>query len=444
MNIPSYALELIDLLESRGFEAWAVGGCVRDSFLGLTPHDWDLCTNASPEEMKKLFASFQLVLSGEKHGTVGVVNRGKLLEITTFRSEGGYNDSRHPQWVQFEKTVAADLARRDFTVNAMAFSPTRGLADPWGGEKDLRAGILRAVGVPEERFREDGLRILRGVRFAARFGLRVEKETLAAMTELAPTLSMQARERVYTELCGFLPHARAEDLLAFAPVLGAVIPELAPMIGFQQNNPHHAWDVFTHTAHVVEAAPKNLNVRWAALLHDVGKPQTYTQDEKGVGHFIGHAKLGAEIAESVLLQLKSPKVLRQEVCTLIANHGLTRDLGHLDTDKPIRRLLRKLGQPLLRDLMALDRADMGSKGTPPEWGDLDRFQSRLEAILEEAPCLKLSDLAIGGCDLMDMGIPRGRQIGLILHALLDAVADGTLENNREVLLKRAEELRREL
>ncbi len=443
MNIPSYALELIDLLESCGFEAWVVGGCVRDSLLGLEPNDWDLCTNASPEEMKTLFSTFQLVLSGEKHGTVGAVNRGKLLEITTFRSEGGYADSRHPQWVRFEKTVEEDLARRDFTVNAMAYSPARGLADPWGGEKDLKAGILRAVGDPVQRFQEDGLRILRGVRFAARFGLRVQEETLRAMIQLAPTLSLQARERVFTELCGFLPHAKAADLLTFAPILTAAIPELAPMMGFLQNNPHHAWDVYTHTAHVVEAVPKKLSIRWAALLHDVAKPHTYRVDELGIGHFNGHAKVGADMADGILEGLRSPKALRQEVCTLIANHGLTRDLGHLDTDKPIRRLLRKLGQPLLRDLMALDRADMGSKGTPPEWGDLDRFQRRLDTILEEAPCLKLSDLAIGGCDLMDLGIPRGQRIGLILHVLLDEVTDGALENSRPALLQRVEELKNE-
>ncbi len=443
MNIPLYALNLMNRLEDAGFECWAVGGCVRDSILGQAPHDWDLCTNASPEEMKALFADFDLVLNGEKHGTVGVVSGGKLVEITTFRSEGGYTDARHPQWVHFEKSIAADLARRDFTVNAMAYSPRRGLADPWGGEKDLKAGILRAVGVPEERFREDGLRILRGIRFAARFGLTVEGETLNAMTRLAPTLSLQARERVYTELCGFLLAAKAEDLLTFAPVLASAIPELAPIMGFQQNNPHHAWDVFTHTAHAVEAAPKKLSLRWAALLHDVGKPQTYTVDEKGVGHFKGHAKVGAEMAESILLSLKSPKVLRQEVCTLIANHGLTRDLGHLDGDKPIRRLLRKLGQPLLYDLMALDRADEGSKGTSPGWEDFDRFQRRLEEILLEKPCMKVSDLVIGGSDLMRLGIPQGPELGRILGLLLDEVTDGVLENEKAALLHRAEVLGRE-
>lgn len=440
---PSHILRLMSCLEAGGHTAWVVGGCVRDSLLGLLPHDWDMCTSASPGEMKVLFAPYPLVLSGEKHGTVGVVTEGSVVEITTYRSEGDYDDSRHPRWVNFEKNVEADLARRDFTVNAMAYHPERGLLDPWGGQADLKAGILRAVGTAENRFREDGLRILRGVRFAARFRLTPEEETLRAMTSLAPTLSLQARERVFAELCGFLPAARASDCLTFAPVLAAAIPELEPLMGFRQNNPHHAWDVFTHTAHCVQTVPPELTLRWAALLHDVGKPQTYTEDEQGIGHFKGHARLGADMADRILLELRSPKHLRREVAELIAHHGSTRDFGSLETDKPIRRLLGKLGEPLTRSLLALDRADERSKGTPPEDGAFLSFEARLDAILQEPPCRRPSDLAIGGRELMDMGVAQGKAVGMILNRLLEEVTDGVTENKKEPLLARAGELIKE-
>ena len=270
MKLPGHIAFCVQRLETAGFAAYAVGGCVRDRCLGLTPHDYDLCTAARPEEMEQLFSEFPLVLAGRKHGTVGVVLEGQVVEITTFRTEGDYSDNRHPDSVAFVDRIEEDLARREFTVNARAWSPTRGFADPFGGRADLQAGILRAVGEPEVRFREDSLRILRGVRFAARYGLEPEKATADAMARLAPLMDNLARERVFDELCKLLPLVTAADLLRFAPVITQVIPELQSAVGFDQRSPHHVWDVYTHTAHVVEGAAPDLVLRWAALLYDVG------------------------------------------------------------------------------------------------------------------------------------------------------------------------------
>ena len=237
MYLPQEVQYCITALEAAGFAAYAVGGCVRDSLLGLTPADYDLCTDAAPEEIARVFAGHQLLHHGEKHGTVGVVLDGQVFEITTFRTEGGYEDARHPGWVAFVKTVEEDLARRDFTVNAMAYTPRQGLIDPFGGQKDLQDKILRTVGDPEARFREDALRILRGARFSARFALTPEPVTMETMYKLAPLMDNLARERVFEELCKLLCAATAEDLLRFAPLLTQVIPELAPAVGFQQHSP---------------------------------------------------------------------------------------------------------------------------------------------------------------------------------------------------------------
>ena len=427
----------MQMLESAGYQAWAVGGCVRDRFLGQEPHDWDLCTDALPCQTAQVFSDYELVRNGEKHGTIAVIADHTAVEITTFRTEGDYRDARHPGWVSFVPELTQDLARRDFTVNAMAYSPTRGLADPWGGQADLKAGILRAVGDPRQRFREDGLRILRGIRFAARFGLTPEPETLQAMEELAPTLALQARERVYEELCGFLTAAKLPDLLAFRPILLEAIEELKPMDGFLQHNPHHKYDVYTHTAHVVAGVPPVPHLRWAALLHDVAKPATYSQDENGGGHFRNHAWLGSEMARQILLDLHAPNALRLRVETLISYHGICRELGKNATDQTLHRLLQRLGEQTLRDLLTLDRADNGGKGTPTSSDGFDVFEARLDALLAQTPCLSVRDLAIGGRELMAMGIPQGPRLGRILNRLLESVTDGTLENERTALLKAA-------
>ena len=428
MYIPNSVLELINTLEEAGFETWVVGGCVRDHLMGNVPHDYDCCTAAEPEQMQALFADRQLVLAGLKHGTVGVVTEDGVVEITTFRTEGGYLDSRHPDWVKFVRDVKEDLARRDFTVNAMAYSPRRGLCDPFGGQADLKNGLLRAVGDPVLRFREDALRILRGLRFAARFGFEIEEVTRTAMhTEIAG-LDTLARERVLTELEGFLLAATARDILDGAELLCRIIPELAPQLGFDQKNPHHEHEIFTHTAMVVERAPKEPILRMAALLHDLGKPATFSLDEKGVGHFYGHAGLGAKMAEDILRRLKCSNALRDEVTWLIAHHM---DRFPCE-EKSARRCLSKHGLPRMERLTRLQMADFGGK---VDDGDLDEWLGLLREVDAREGALTLKTLAVKGKDLIGLGIAPGKQVGELLNRLLSMVLAGELPNQREALLE---------
>ena len=431
MYLPDWIQKCISALENAGFAAYAVGGCVRDSLLGLFPQDYDLCTNALPEQTKAVFRDYRLVLAGEKHGTVTVVTPEGKVEITTFRTEGGYRDSRHPDWVKFVSDIEGDLARRDFTVNAMAYSPTRGFADPFGGQADLQSHILRAVGSPETRFREDALRILRGVRFSAKYGLTPENATLNAMVSESHLLDSLARERVFEELGKYLLVANVEDLRRFAPILGAAIPELAPMIGFDQHSPHHAYDLFTHTAHVVAGVPAEPVMRWAALLHDTGKITTFTRDATGRGHFYGHAKESARIADAVLRRLKAPTALREAAVLLIEKH-MTRLLPE---EKFLRRQAAKLGFPFLYELLTLQKADMGSKGTGEDDGSalFAQTEEMLHKLEAEHLCLSLKDLAVNGSDLMALGF-SGRAIGTCLNALLGEVLEQRLPNERQALL----------
>ena len=434
MRLPDYAGNCIRMLEAAGFSAYAVGGCVRDDLLGLTPGDFDLCTNALPEQTKQVFSGFGLVLAGEKHGTVGVITSGGVVEITTFRTEGGYDDHRHPQWVRFVPGIEEDLSRRDFTVNAMAWSPLRGLADPFGGKEDLENRILRTVGDPRERFREDALRILRGVRFAVRYGLTPEEKTLNAMLELAPLMDELARERIFSELCKLLPLISAEDLLRYAPILAQAVPELRPMIGFDQRSPHHAFDLFTHTARVTAAVSDDLSLRWAALLHDTGKAETFTLDENGRGHFYGHAAAGAKIADAALRRLKAPNALREQAVLLVEQHMTPL----LPDKKLLRRRLSRLGSDTVRKLLQLQQADLAGTGVhhPGEAESFEEVALLLSQIDEENACLTIRDLAVDGKDMIALGF-TGRAIGKILQHLLEQVLDEKTENTRSALLQAA-------
>ena len=441
MYLPESIQNCIDLLENAGFAAYAVGGCVRDACLGLTPHDYDLCTSALPEQTEEVFRDYRLVLAGEKHGTVTVLTEGGPVEITTFRTEGGYRDNRHPDWVKFVPDIEGDLSRRDFTVNAMAYSPKRGFSDPFGGREDLKNHILRAVGDPEARFAEDSLRILRGVRFAARFGLTPVEKTMAAMLSQAHLMENLARERVFEELCKLLLAAKAADITRFAPILAAVIPELAPMIGFDQHSPHHAYDLITHTAHVLEGGPTTRPLRWAALLHDPGKVTTFTLDATGRGHFYGHARDSAAIADKILRRLKAPTALREEAVALIGRH-----MTRLQPDrKLLRRQVSKYGFPTVEAMLALQQADMGSKGTGEDDGStvFAAVQQLLADLKAEDACLSLKDLAVNGTDLITLGF-QGKEIGACLSALLEQLIEERLPNERSALLAWAAEQKEEL
>lgn len=437
MILPEHILGCLKRLEHAGFPSWAVGGCVRDACLGLTPKDYDLCTPALPEQTERIFADFPLVSAGKKHGTIGVVTSGGLVEITTFRTEGPYSDNRRPDWVAFVPELEQDLARRDYTINAMAYSPSQGLWDPFGGRADLEQRILRAVGSPEQRFREDSLRILRGIRFCVKYHLLPDSATEHAMFALAPLMDNLAQERIFSELCGILPPASAEDLLRFAPVLAQVIPELGPTLGFDQHSPHHAYPLFTHIAHVTAGVEPELTLRWAALLHDIGKVPTFTQDDTGRGHFYGHAQVSAQMADGILLRLRAPKALRGAVTTLIEKHML-----RLTADrKLLSRQVQKLGFDLMYKLLSLQEADMGSKGTgiAPEMDEFNQVRHLLDQMYEDCRAAQNTPRPeINGHDLMALGL-QGKAIGQMLQWLKLQVLAGQLENEKSALLRAAEE-----
>lgn len=430
------AEEILEALERAGWEAYLVGGCVRDMLLGRAAHDFDICTRALPEQTARVFRDIPQDDAGRRHGTVKLLLPQGDIEITTFRREGGYTDGRHPGWVEFVPDVQTDLARRDFTVNAMAWSPVRGYADPFGGQEDLKNKILRCVGQPRRRFEEDGLRILRGIRFAARFQLAVEDRTMDAMIALAPLTRHLAPERAFEELTGFLLAAQAEDILRFAPILTALIPELASAVGFDQCSPHHAYDVYTHIAHVTQAVPAEPVLRWAALLHDVGKPPCFSLGPDGVGHFYGHAAKSTELAEGILTRLRFDTAGRTRITQLIRYH----DLPIAPEAKPIRRLMNKLGVETVRQLFELHIADTCGQsaicaGRVETYRQAERV---LDELLAADACFSLKDLAVNGDDLLALGL-RGRAVGAALQACLDAVMDETLPNDRAALLGYAAE-----
>lgn len=438
MALPQDVLFCMDKLEKAGHTVYAVGGCVRDAMLGLPAKDYDLCTSATPDQVSRIFDEFEIVRNGEKHGTIGVIVHHQLYEITTYRTESGYADHRHPDQVIFVTDILEDLARRDFTVNAMAFHPKTGYLDPFGGQKDLFAGILRTVGNPETRFREDGLRILRGVRFACRFRLDIDLATHKAMNRLKDLLDQLAQERIAAEMTQILCHMEKGDLVRFRPIVVQIIPELKECVGFRQHSPYHTYDVFTHTDVVLGIAEVDPAVRWAALLHDAGKPSVFTQDEGGKGHFYGHAQESAQIAETVLRRLKVSNALREQVIFLISHH--------MDTITPekaaLRKKLSKYGAENLEKLLALQEADQAGKGKskPFAGNTFEKIRTTLEKLEKEGGSLQMRDLAVNGHDLMEIGYPAGPELGNCQKALFELVLSGEIPNEKAILLQKAKEL----
>lgn len=431
IDLPAHAARAIARLEDAGYETWAVGGCVRDSLRGAQPHDWDLCTAAKPEQMQAVFAGERVLETGLKHGTLTLLTADGPLEITTFRADGSYSDGRHPDGVRFVPDVTADLARRDFTVGAMAWHPDRGLCDPYRGLDDLQDGVLRAVGDPDARFTEDALRILRAVRFASQLGFAVEDETAAAMRRQVARLDCIAAERVREELTGMLCGRFVQRaLMQYADIVVAVLPELAPMVGCQQQNPHHRFDVWEHSVRAVGQVPTEGALRWAMLLHDSGKPACKTVDEQGVGHFYGHPKVSREIAEQIARRLRFSNEQTDRLLLLVEQHD--RPLG--DNDKLLRRRLAQIGEARFRDLLAVKKGDAVGQGTHPDnVAQLCETERRLAAVLAQDACLSLRQLAVNGNDMQTLGL-SGPAVGDMLDALLDAVLDGELDNTHEALL----------
>ncbi len=440
IQIPPYALQVVDRLEECGFEAYVVGGCVRDSLMGREPADWDVCTAATPQEVLRVFKRFHVIKTGLKHGTVTVRSHHQNVEVTTFRIDGTYADNRHPDAVTFVSRVEEDLARRDFTINAMAYSPTRGLVDAFGGQQDLAAGVIRCVGEPDARFNEDGLRILRALRFAARFGFALERETAYSIRRNRHLLGNISAERLFKELKGILCGAGVRDiLLGFPEVFAAFMPQLAPMVGFEQHNPHHIYDVWTHSAHAVATIRADEQLRLTMLLHDAGKPATFSRGEDGVGHFYKHPVLSEKIAEEVLLALKSDNATLEEVKILIRYHD-----ADLPTNRPgMRRFIGKLGEERMRRLFEVKAADMAAQSDyrrAQRLAALRAARERFEDLLAEPPAFTVKNLAINGRDLMAMGLPPGPGLGRVLNTLLAEVQDEQLANEPAALRARAQEL----
>ena len=425
------ALDVLDRLRRAGFQAVLVGGCVRDALRGRPPHDYDAATSARPEELMAACAGLTCVPTGLRHGTVTVLSQGLPVEVTTFRREGTYSDSRHPDRVSFTTSLEEDLARRDFTINAMAWDEY-GWVDCFGGQADLEAGLIRCVGEPERRFREDALRILRGLRLAAQLDFAIHPDTAAAIRRETPRLALVARERVGGEFLRLLCGPGAGRVLGdFPQTVCEIVPQLAPTVGFDQKNPHHAWDVYTHLVKTVENCPPEPALRLAALLHDVGKPACFSVDEKGVGHFYGHGEESARLCEDIVRELRLDNAVREQVVTLVRRHHLPLR----PTQACVGRWLRRLGPERFFQLIRLMQADGASclphRSPRPE---LAETAALARSILAQAPCLTLKDLAVNGRDALAAGL-SGPAVGRALNRLLDQVAEGSLPNERDILLQ---------
>lgn len=431
------AIRTIRALEDAGLEAWLVGGCVRDALLGRPVHDFDIACNALWETTQSVLEEqgFKTVETGVSHGTITAILEGTPLEITTYRIDGSYSDGRHPDSVQFTRSIEEDLARRDFTINAMAWHPTRGLLDPFGGRNDAEARTIRAVGDPERRFAEDALRILRGVRFASQLGFSIEERTAESMLSQAENLGRIAAERIAHEMDGLLcgEHVRTA-LMRYVDVIGFVMPEILPMKGFDQKTKYHVYDVWEHTADAVQHARPESLTRWSTLFHDIGKPSVFTVDEDGVGHFYGHANAGIPLVKSAMKRLKMSPSFIDRVCKLVKYH----DCPTIPEPKYVKRLLRKLdGDPdLLRALCDLKRADSLAHAPAYRTGvsHADAIEECLETILAESQPFTVSALAICGKDMLALGIPQGPLVGEVLHATLEAVMDDAVPNEHAELV----------
>lgn len=444
MDMPKNVDIAINLLQSAGFEAYAVGGCVRDSLLGKTPNDWDITTSAKPEDMKSVFADFHCIDTGIKHGTVTVVIDGEPLEITTFRLDGEYEDNRHPKSVTFTSNLGADLGRRDFTVNAMAYSKKTGTVDLFGGQNDLKNGIIRCVGDPDRRFNEDALRILRALRFASALDFEIEEKTAQSLLKNRALLGNISEERIAKELLKLVCGKGAKRILTdFAPVLFEILPELQPMYKNSHDNPHHCYDIYEHTLIAVESIDPEPTLRFAMLLHDCGKPAVKKFDENGVAHFYGHQRISAEISAQILARLKVSNKFRDEILFLVSNHD--RWELYENTEK-MPRYLSKFGLDGVLNLLKVMRADVLAQS--PEYRyRLDQIADAEETaknLAAQKPCLSLSELQINGRTLMDIGIPQGRKLGAVLAQLLDEVIDGVTKNTQEALTTRAREIYSEM
>ncbi len=436
IELPDNVISAITLLENAGYEAYAVGGSVRDSFLGNLASDFDITTSALPVEIKKVFERFKIIETGIKHGTVTVLFDVEPLEITTYRVDGEYEDNRHPKNVVFTRNIKEDLSRRDFTVNAIAFNHKRGIVDPFGGINDLKCGIIRAVGDAEKRFNEDALRILRCVRFSSVLGFEIEKDTKDSVKKMVHLLKNVSSERIFSELKKLICGKNVGSVMAeFPMVITHIIPELSLSVGFDQKSKYHVHDVYTHTYKSIEAADNDVIIRLALLFHDCGKPYVCTEDEHGFRHFVGHQKKSEELANESLLRLKCDNKTLTTVKKLVLFH----DYRLIPEKKYIRRFLTNVSFEEARQIIKIKYADMSTHA--PQYrlskAEIEKYLCLVDEIEKTGECITLKSLAINGEDLLNIGVTKGKKVGEILNDLLSAVISDELPNEKEILLSKA-------
>lgn len=435
MRLPENVQKIITILEEAGFEGYAVGGCVRDTLLHKNPDDWDITTNASPIEVKKLFP--RTIDTGIAHGTVTVLIGKETFEVTTYRIDGEYEDARHPKEVVFTSCLSEDLKRRDFTINAMAYNDKTGIVDEFGGIQDLEAKIIRCVGNPEERFTEDALRMMRAVRFSGQLGYEIEFTTGQAINKLAPTLSKISAERICTELTKLMI-SEHPDYLRKAYELGMTgvfLPEFDAAMETEQNNPHHCYSVGEHILHSLLFVRADKVLRFAMLFHDMGKAVTKSVDEKGVDHFYGHGKISAEMADRIMKRLRFDNDTRQKVVRLVSYHDLKIKL----TPEGVRRAVVKIGEDLFPLLLEVKRADFLSQSMfkrEEKEKELQQLEEIYQTVLKNGDCVSIKMLAVTGSDLIAAGMKPGRAIGVTLQEMLNLVLKEPSLNTKEYLLSR--------
>lgn len=446
MNIvlPKNVKTIIKILNTHNYEAFIVGGCVRDSVIGLTPHDWDICTNAKPEEIKKCFENFNTFDSGIKHGTISVVLDGEVFEVTTYRIDGTYSDNRRPDSVTFTSDITQDLARRDFTINAMAYNEKRGLIDPYGGRNDLSDKIIKCVGNPDFRFNEDALRIIRALRFASVYNFEIDDETAKSIHKNADLLNNIAVERISVELNKLLSGNGAEKILNnYRDVIAVFIPEIKPMFDYNQHTKHHNRDLWHHITYAVKSIDNSPLLRMSMLLHDIGKPKACKRDGDGTCHFKGHPKYSAEMAETILRRLKYSNDFIETCTTIIKYH----DVRFSGSKCQLRHVMSAIGDKNVELLLKIQRADIMAQSDYKHKEKLEKLNlacKTYKEILADKDCFTLKQLKINGNDIKNLGVSEGIKIGKILKILLGLVIEDKIENEKSALIKKAEEIRDEV
>lgn len=447
IEIPSGANEIIHSLQNNGYEAFLVGGCVRDSILGRPIHDYDITTSATPDEMMEVFKDKRIIETGLQHGTITIVIDGEGYECTTYRIDGNYSDGRRPDSVTFTRNLKEDLKRRDFTINAMAYNDEVGLVDPFNGMEDIKYHKIQCVGKPEDRFDEDALRILRAIRFASQLDFVLEPNTDYVLHKMYQNLENISVERINSEFCKIAVSSDfCVQMVLYSDVLSLFIPEIKDMFDFPQNNLYHIYDVWGHTIHAVEEYscdceedlnPIDLITSLAVFFHDIGKPHCYQDREDGIRHFKGHGRVSADMTNEIMKRLRFDNDTREKVVELVYYHDATFEVGK----KYVKRWLNKIGEEQFRRLLNVRRADIKAQADINQETRLQKIDNIgyiLEEVLQDDECFSLKDLAVNGKDLITIGYKPGKEIGEVLNNLLNSVISGEYINEKEKLLEIAE------